>query len=106
MNETKTQRVERLKREKNPWQALDELRGYARQGFDAIPPEWIGTYLRWWGVYTQGDGAGVLGGRNGEGKATPYFMTRIRITNGPLQAQQVRATAEGAAAEAHGHAAI
>jgi sulfite reductase (ferredoxin) len=97
MNETKAQRVERLKSEKNPWLALDELRGYARQGFDAIPPEWIGTYLRWWGVYTQGDGAGVLGGKGGEGKATPYFMTRIRITNGLLQAHQARAIADAAA---------
>ncbi len=106
MNETKTQRVERLKREKNPWEALDELRAYARRGFDAIPPEWIGTYLRWWGVYTQGDGAGVLGGQGGEGKSTPYFMTRIRVTNGLLRTQQVRAIAEAADAYAHGIADI
>ena len=104
MNETKTQRVERLKREKNPWEALDELRAYARRGFDAIPPEWIGTYLRWWGVYTQGDGAGVIGGQGGEGKSTPYFMTRIRVTNGLLRAQQVRAIAEAADAYAHAEA--
>ncbi len=91
--ETKAQRVERLKREKNPWDALEELRGFARNGFPAIPPEWLGTYLRWWGVYTQGDGAGVVGGQNGEGKALPYFMVRIRIPNGILRAGQVRAIA-------------
>ncbi len=92
--ETKAERAERLKREKNPWEALSELRGYARRGFDAIPPEWIGTYLRWWGVYTQGDGAGVVGGRGGEGKALPYFMVRIRIPNGQLTAAQFRTIGE------------
>src|SRR5438132_14411167 len=88
--ETKAQRVERLKREKNPWQALDEIRGFARAGFDSIPPEWLGTYFRWWGVYTQGDGAGVIGGQGGEGKALPYFMLRIRNANGLLQSHQLR----------------
>jgi len=92
--ETKAQRVERLKREKNPWEALEEIRGFARVGFPAIPPEWLGTYLRWWGVYTQGDGVGVVGGQNGEGKALPYFMVRIRIPNGILRAEQMRAIAD------------
>jgi len=88
--ETKAQRVERLKREKNPWEGLDEIRRFARAGFGSIPPEWIGTYFRWWGVYTQGDGAGVIGGHNGEGKALPYFMVRIRIPNGLLTSHQLR----------------
>jgi len=92
--ETKAQRVERLKREKNPWEALNEIRRFAQEGFPAIPPEWIGTYFRWWGVYTQGDGAGVIGGQNGEGKALPYFMVRIRITNGFLNSTQLRTIAE------------
>jgi sulfite reductase (ferredoxin) len=106
MSETKTERVERLKREKNPWEALDELRDYARRGFDAIPPEWISTYLRWWGVYTQGDGVGVIGGKGGEGKATPYFLVRIRVTNGQLQAHQLRAIAGAADTYANGIADI
>lgn len=92
--ETKAQRVERLKREINPWDGLEEIRQFARQGFSSIPPEWIGTYFRWWGVYTQGDGAGVLGGQGGEGKALPYFMVRIRITNGLLNSRQLRAISE------------
>ncbi|MDP9360979.1 MAG: hypothetical protein M3P29_05950 [Acidobacteriota bacterium] len=38
-----------------------------------VPPEWLGTYLRWWGVYTQGDGLGVIGGSQGEGgSALPF----------------------------------
>ena len=67
--ETTAQRVERLKRSTNPWDGLDEIRRFAREGFQSIPPEWIGTYFRWWGVYTQGDGAGVIGGQGGVGKA-------------------------------------
>src|SRR5215467_9995743 len=92
--ETKTQRVERLKREKNPWEGLEEIRRFGREGWSSIPPEWLGTYFRWWGVYTQGDGAGVIGGKNGEGKALPYFMVRIRIPNGLLHAHQLRTIAD------------
>lgn len=44
VKETKAQRVERLKRAKNPWEGLDEIRRFAREGFGSIPPEWIGTY--------------------------------------------------------------
>jgi sulfite reductase (ferredoxin) len=94
IKETKAQRAERLKREKNPWECLDELRGFALRGHAAIPDEWLKTYLRWWGVYTQGDGAGAVGGVGGEGKATPYFMLRIRLSNGILNARQLRAIAE------------
>jgi len=93
IKETKAQRVERLKRETNPWEGLEDIRRFARDGFSSIPPEWIGTYFRWWGVYTQGDGAGVMGGKGGEGKAIPYFMVRIRIPNGLLQYHQLRAIA-------------
>ncbi len=82
-----------MKRETNPWEGLEDIRRFAREGFSSIPPEWIGTYFRWWGVYTQGDGAGVTGGKGGEGKAIPYFMVRIRIPNGLLQSHQLRAIA-------------
>ena len=92
--ETKAQRVERLKRTKNPWEGLDEIRRFAREGFGSIPKEWIGTYFRWWGVYTQGDGAGVTGGQGGEGRALERFMVRIRIPNGMLTSHQLRAIAE------------
>jgi sulfite reductase (ferredoxin) len=92
--ETKAQRVERLKREKNPWEGLAEIRRFAREGFNSIPPEWIGTYFRWWGVYTQGDGVGAIGGQGGEGRALPYFMVRIRIPNGLLHSHQLRTVAD------------
>jgi sulfite reductase (ferredoxin) len=104
--ETKAQRVERLKREKNPWEGLEEIRRFGREGFAAIPPEWLGTYFRWWGVYTQGDGAGVVGGQGGEGKALPYFMVRIRIPNGLLSSQQLRTIASVSERYARGTADI
>ena len=91
--ETKAQRAERLKREKNAWDRLDEIREFARKGFDSISPEWMSTYFRYWGVYTQGDGIGAVGGVGGEGKALPFFMVRIRIPNGLLLSHQVRAIA-------------
>jgi len=92
-NETKAQRVERLKRELNPWDRLEDIRRFAREGYQSIPAEWLGTYLRWWGVYTQGDGGGAIGGQGGEGKAVPYFMVRIRIPNGFLRSEQLRSIA-------------
>jgi sulfite reductase (ferredoxin) len=85
IKETKAQKVERLKRAMNPWEGLSEIRRFAREGFASIPPEWIGTYFRWWGVYTQGDGVGVVGGKDGQGLALPFFMLRIRIPNGLLR---------------------
>ncbi|HUL34966.1 MAG TPA: nitrite reductase [Candidatus Eisenbacteria bacterium] len=94
VKETKAQRVERLKRAKNAWDRFEEIRAFARDGFDSIPPEWLGTYFRTWGIYTQGDGAGVTGGKNGEGKAVPFFMVRIRIPNGLLTSQQARTIAD------------
>jgi len=104
--ETKAQRVERLKREKNPWEGLEEIRRFAREGFSSIPPEWIGTYFRWWGVYTQGDGAGVTGGQGGEGRALQRFMVRIRIPNGMLTSRQLRAIADLTREHANGIADI
>ena len=94
VKETKAQKTERLKRAMNPWDGLTEIRRFAREGFDSIPAEWIGTYFRWWGVYTQGDGAGVVGGKDGMGRALPFFMLRIRIPNGLLRSDQLRAIAE------------
>ena len=104
--ETKAQRVERLKRSKNPWEGLEEIRRFAREGFDSIPPEWLGTYFRWWGVYTQGDGAGVTGGQNGEGRSLQRFMVRIRIPNGLLRSDQLRTIANLTRRYAHGIADI
>ncbi|NYF80525.1 precorrin-3B synthase [Granulicella arctica] len=94
VKETKAQKSERLKLAKNPWEAWDEVREFAKQGRDAVLPEWTGLYFKWWGVYTQGDGLGVTGGANGEGKASEYFMMRIGMPNGMLTSHQARVIGE------------
>jgi sulfite reductase (ferredoxin) len=91
--ETKAQKVERLKREKNPWAALDEIKAFARQGRESVLPEWATTYFKWWGIYTQGDGAGATGGKGGEGKTTPFFMLRIALPNGLVRSNQLHTIA-------------
>ena len=91
--ETKAQRMERLKREKNPWEIFDEVRAFARQGRSSVVPEWAGAYFKWWGIYTQGDGIGAVGGKGGEGLATDYFMMRIGLPNGLLTSHQLRTIA-------------
>lgn len=94
VKETKAQRSERLKLAKNPWEAWDEVREYAKGGRDAVAPEWSNLYFKWWGVYTQGDGLGVTGGVGGEGKASEYFMMRIGMPNGLLTSHQARVIGE------------
>jgi sulfite reductase (ferredoxin) len=102
VKETKAQRVERLKREMNPWAAYAEIERFARDGVESIPPEWLGTYFRWWGIYTQGDGVGAVGGKGGEGRAVPYFMLRIRLPNGFLTSAQLQTVADLAERHARG----
>jgi sulfite reductase (ferredoxin) len=92
--ETKAQKAERLKREKNPWAVFDEVRAFAREGRSSVVPEWANFYFKWWGIYTQGDGAGATGGKGGEGLATDFFMMRIGIPNGILTSHQMRVIGE------------
>ena len=94
IKETKAQKSERLKLAKNPWDAWDEVRQFAKEGRGSVLPEWTGLYFKWWGVYTQGDGLGVTGGSAGEGKATEYFMMRIGLPNGLLTSAQLRVIAD------------
>lgn len=94
VKETKAQKMERLKLEKNPWEVFDEVRQFAREGRASVVPEWASAYFKWWGIYTQGDGVGAVGGSGGEGKATEFFMMRIGVPNGILHASQVRVIAD------------
>jgi sulfite reductase (ferredoxin) len=88
--ETKAQRNERLKLAKNPWEAFDEVRAFAREGRSSVVPEWAGMYFKWWGIYTQGDGVGATGGKGGEGLVSDYFMMRVGIPNGIISSHQLR----------------
>ena len=93
VKETKAQKIERLKRELNPWDHVEQIRQFARDGRGSIPSQWANAYFKWWGIYTQGDGAGAIGGKGGEGLATEYFMMRIGLPNGILHSHQLRAIA-------------
>ncbi|HEY0308984.1 MAG TPA: nitrite reductase [Acidobacteriaceae bacterium] len=104
--ETKAQKSERLKLEKNPWEAWQDVREFARQGITSVLPDWAGFYFKWWGIYTQGDGVGAVGGVGGEGKATEYFMMRIGIPNGIVKSNQLRGIADIVAQHARGVADI
>jgi sulfite reductase (ferredoxin) len=92
--ETKAQKSERLKTEKNPWETWAEVRQFARDGREAVLPDWANFYFKWWGIYTQGDGIGAVGGVGGEGKVTDYFMMRVGIPNGILTSEQTRVIAD------------
>ena len=74
--ETKAQARGVARREVNSGSSLPEIRRFAREGYQSISAAWLNSH-RWWGVYTQGDGIGAVGGKGGEGKAVPYFMVRI-----------------------------
>ena len=106
IKETKAQRAERLKGQLNPWSAYAEIERFAREGWESIPPEWLNTYFRWWGIYTQGDGVGAVGGAGGEGKSVRHLLVRIRIPNGVLTSRQVSRIADLAERFARGVADI
>ena len=96
VKESKVQRVERIKQERNPWDMLPDLLRYAQTGFASIPEEDLTVRFRWWGLYTQGDGQGAMG------EAVPCFMVRIRIPNGFLLSHQLRTIADQAERHARG----
>jgi len=85
--ETVAQRVERIKREKPSWSIMDDIKRYAKDGFDAIDKEDLSVRFRAWGLYTQGDGWGT------RGEEMPFFMMRLRTPNGVLTSEMVRTIA-------------
>ena len=86
--ESPTQRVERIKREKESWSILDDIRRYAKEGFASIPEDDLSVRFRAWGLYTQGDGHGT------RGEEQPFFMMRVRTPNGLLTSEMVRTIAD------------
>src|SRR6266576_6056959 len=86
--ETVAQRVERIKRERPSWSIMDDIKRYAKEGFDAIDKEDLSVRFRAWGLYTQGDGGGT------RGEEMPFFMMRVRTPNGILTSQMVTTIAD------------
>ena len=71
---------ERIKQEKNPLDVLDDLRRYAKTGFESIDPDDF-TRLRWYGLYQQKPNEG-------------HFMLRIKVPSGSMDSKQLRTVAE------------
>ncbi len=72
------------------------LNRYAHLGFDSIDPSDLRGRFRWWGLYTQrkpGIGGGKTGALEDAEIEDPYFMMRVRIPGGQLEADQLRAVA-------------
>ena len=70
---------------------------YAREGFAAIDPADLRQRFRWWGLYTQRR-PGIDGGRTGALEDADiedsYFMLRVRVPGGQLDAEQLRVIGE------------
>lgn len=73
----KENKVERVKRERDGLDCLDELLRYAREGFSSISEDDLGVRLRWYGLYTQ------------RPQEEGYFMLRVKVPNGTLSVEQL-----------------
>lgn len=81
--ETKAQRVERIKLEKDGLDVLKDIHRYAASG-ESVDPEDIDRF-KWYGLYTQNQ---LL---QGEEDDTLYFMLRIKMESGELSLAQIEA---------------
>jgi len=80
--ESKAQRVERIKKEKDGLDVLQDIYLYALTG-EQVDPEDVDR-LKWYGLYTQN--------RNlqDENDPTQYFMLRIKLMSGELNLEQLK----------------
>ncbi len=90
--------AERFKKDDGGLNVRDRIvNRYAHLGFDSIDPTDLRGRFRWWGLYTQRK-PGISGGKTGALEDSEiedgYFMMRVRIPGGQLQARQIRAVAD------------
>jgi sulfite reductase beta subunit-like hemoprotein len=76
----KLNKMERIKKEKNPFEVWDDIERYAITGFESIHPDDFDRF-KWYGLYTQ------------RPQQDGYFMLRVKIPNGNLTSQQLKAIA-------------
>ncbi len=77
----KVNKIEKTKALKTPEEAFAQLAYYAEHGYDVIPQEDLGYFLKCFGIYDR--------------PATPkQFMIRVRIPGGQLSPQQAVAVGE------------
>lgn len=80
-SESKAQRVERIKSEKDGLDVLEDIARYAQSG-EAIDPEDIDRF-KWYGLYTQNKNL------QGPEDETLYFMLRVKLEGGYLNRKQL-----------------
>lgn len=90
-------RAERVKRDDDGLNVRERiLNVYSKKGFGSIWPDDLRNRMRWWGLYTQRR-QGIPGGKTGVVEPheleDEFFMLRIRVPNGILTADQLRAIA-------------
>lgn len=81
--ETKAERIERIKLEKDGLDVLKDIYRYAETG-EPVDPEDIDRF-KWYGLYTQNRSL------QEEGDETLYFMLRIKVEGGHLNVEQLKA---------------
>ncbi|WP_421715560.1 nitrite/sulfite reductase [Arcobacter arenosus] len=84
--ETKAQRVERIKKEKDGLDVIKDIHRYAQTG-EEVDPEDIDRF-KWYGMYTQNKNL------QGEDDNTLYFMLRVKLIGGELTLPQLKVMAE------------
>ena len=77
----KLNKMERIKKEKNPFDVWNNIEYYAANGFDSIEPDDFDRF-KWYGIYTQ------------RPQSDGYFMLRVKLPNGDLTSQQLRVIAD------------
>jgi len=79
MSETPTQRVERIKKEKDGLDVIEDIKRLAKSG-DAVEPDNIDRF-KYYGLYTQRD------------SDSKEFMLRVKLINGQLNLEQLKVVA-------------
>jgi len=85
-SETKAERIERIKQEKDGLDVISDIYRYAKSG-EAIDPEDIDRF-KWYGIYTQNRNL-----QEAEDE-TQYYMLRVKLEGGYLSAKQVEVLGE------------
>lgn len=76
----KLNKMERIKKEKNPFEVWADIENYAVTGFDSILSDDFDRF-KWYGLYTQ------------RPQQDGYFMLRVKIPNGDLNSHQLKVIA-------------
>lgn len=79
IKETKAQRVERIKAQKNPLKVLKDIKKYAKIG-EIVDDETI-ERMKWYGLYPHSKSS------NDEKKS--FYMLRVKIVNAKIDRKQL-----------------